>query len=553
MSKDLNESILIVIPARGNSKGIPRKNIRSLNGAPLIAYSIQNALALDTDYDVDVFVSSDDAEILSIAKKLGAKTIDRNESLAQDSTTLDPVIFDGYQRARLATGKAYDLIITLQPTSPLLKTSSLRKALDRMVEDPEIDTLISACDDTHLTWRKTPDGFVPNYKARLNRQYLEKTYRETGGFLIARSRTIGPDTRIGTKVELFELKGEETIDIDTYEDWNLCEYYLRQKRVLFVLTGYKQVGLGHIYRGLQLANEILNHQVLFLVDRNSQMGFDKIRENNYPVAIQKSDDLLDDVVALEPDYVINDILDTSAEYVAGLKAHGYGVINFEDLGEGIGHADLVINAMYHEQGFPMANHYFGHRYYCLKTEFFLTANKVVKPEVSSVLLTFGGVDPNNYSLKVLEEIYDYCRDQNIVINVVAGLGYDRYDTLQPYTDVNFHRNVSNISDFMVAADIVFTSAGRTTFELASVGVPTIVMAQNEREMTHFFANQEFGFLHLGLGYEVKRGVIIDAFQQLVGDYDRRQHMHKLMMDQDIRSGKKRVIQLINDLIDNGKQ
>ncbi|HIQ28910.1 MAG TPA: hypothetical protein EYH42_10520 [Sulfurovum sp.] len=61
---------------------------------------------------------------------------------------------------------------------------------------------------------------------------------------------------------------------------------------------------------------------------------------------------------------------------------------------------------------------------------------------------------------------------------------------------------------MLAADVIFTSAGRTTYEIASLGVPAIVLAQNERELTHFFASNEFGFLNLGLGYNVSKKTLL---------------------------------------------
>lgn len=93
--------VLAVIPARGGSKGIPRKNVRLMHGKPLIYYSIQNALACS--YIDDVVVSSDDEEILSIAAMYGAKAMNRNSALAQDAVTLDPVIYDAVLRMEQET------------------------------------------------------------------------------------------------------------------------------------------------------------------------------------------------------------------------------------------------------------------------------------------------------------------------------------------------------------------------------------------------------------------------------------------------------------------
>jgi len=151
-------NVLFIIPARGGSKGIPRKNIRSLAGSPLISYSIKNALSVN--YDSDVYVSSEDDEILNIAHKYGAKQHKREEGLAGDEITLDSVIFDAYQAAKANEKKEYDLIITLQPTSPLLKVSTIEEAIAKMVNNSAIETVISAKEDTHLSWREENGKFL---------------------------------------------------------------------------------------------------------------------------------------------------------------------------------------------------------------------------------------------------------------------------------------------------------------------------------------------------------------------------------------------------------
>ena len=145
-------NILAVIPARGGSKGIPRKNLRLLGGKPLLYYSINNALK--SKYDLDVFVSSEDDEILNTAKKCGAKTHKRNLNISDDKTTLDPVIYDCYIHAKSFEKKEYDLIITMQPTSPLLLINSLDSAIGRMIDNTAIDNIIAAKNATHLSWRK---------------------------------------------------------------------------------------------------------------------------------------------------------------------------------------------------------------------------------------------------------------------------------------------------------------------------------------------------------------------------------------------------------------
>lgn len=539
-------NILIVIPARGGSRGIPRKNLRALGGEPLIAYAIKTAQA--SSYSPDIYVSSDDEEILNVAQTLGAGVLKRRADKAADATTLDPVIYDAYVRLAEKRDKHYDLVVTMQPTSPLLKTASLDAAVARFEADGLLQTVIAAKDDTHLTWRRKDDRFVPNYTARVNRQYLAPVFKETGAFLITRSSVITPENRIGDRVDLFLLNGGEAIDIDTYEEWSLCEYFLRRKTILFVVSGYDQIGLGHVYNTLLIANDILEHTLLFLVDKQSDLAYEKIRSMHYPVYRQSHEEIVDDICVLAPDIVINDCLDTSREYVEALKAMGATVINFEDLGEGALRADLVINAIYPEAK-RYAHHYYGHEYMLLRDEFILSVPRKPAPKVQSVLLTFGGVDPNNYTRKVLEAIYDYCIHNGIALSVVAGLGYREYASLQCYPNVNVYRNVGNMAEHMRAADIIFTSAGRTTYEVAALQVPTIVMAQNEREMTHFFAAPENGFIHLGLGYNISKATILGAFVQLAAHPAQRMAMHEKMAEADLRGGRKRTLSLIKNVLE----
>lgn len=542
------KKILIIIPARGGSKGIPRKNLRILGDKPLLFYSINSAISLK-DYQVDTYVSSDDDEILLMATKFGAKTIRREEIIATDNVTLDPVIFDAYKKILKTEEKSYDLVITLQPTSPLLKHSTLAAAIE-VVFQGQLDTLVSGIYDSHLTWLKEENGFIPNYKERLNRQQLPKIYKETGGFVITKSEFVKQNSRFGEIVEIFPLEKKEAIDIDDFDDWSLCEYYLNRKVLLFVVSGYAEIGMGHVYNTLNLANEILNHRIIFLVDSYSDLAYNKILESNYEVYRQQTDNLVYDIDNLKPDIIINDILDTSAEYILALKKMKCKVINFEDLGDGSLHADLVINAMYPEKKIVL-NHYYGAKYFILRDEFLYTKDKIFDNEnVRKILISFGGVDPNNFTRRVLDIVSPYCQQNNIEINIVTGMGYNYSDELKnSYKNISVKSNIKDISEEILEADIVFTSAGRTTFEVASIGVPCIVLCQNLRETTHFFASEKNGFYNLGLGNTVSDKEIKDAFLEVTNLQLRKLMSHR-MLAQKLKKGKSRVFQLINAIINN---
>ena len=138
-----NNKILVVIPARGGSKGIPRKNLHLLNNKPLISYSID--VAKSSKYVDDVVVTTDDDEIALISDKFGASVIRRSAELASDEVPLDPVIYDAMIQKEKQAFDEYDIVITIQPTSPFLKVETLDRVIEKF-EDFNIDTarIISA-------------------------------------------------------------------------------------------------------------------------------------------------------------------------------------------------------------------------------------------------------------------------------------------------------------------------------------------------------------------------------------------------------------------------
>ena len=188
--------ILAVIPARAGSKGIPNKNIRIIGGHPLVYYSINNAL--QSEYITDVIVTTDSEEVRIVAQQMGAKYKWRDKELCGDAVTLDAVIADA-----IPQNEEYDYIVTMQPTSPTLTVKTLDSAIKYVIEN-DLDTLISAINAPHLSWGVVDGKKVPNYKERLNRQYLPPCYLETGAFVISRASVVTPETRIGEKVDVFK-------------------------------------------------------------------------------------------------------------------------------------------------------------------------------------------------------------------------------------------------------------------------------------------------------------------------------------------------------------
>lgn len=543
-----NNKILVVIPAKGSSKGIPRKNIRLLNNKPLISYSID--IAKSSEYVDDVVVTTDDSEIALLSEKFGASVIRRSDELSGDEISLDQVVYDAMIKKEKLAFDEYDIVITLQPASPLLKSSTLDKAIEKF-EDFDIDSVISVVDDRHLSWGYDEENqrYFPNYYERKSREFLPKDFRETGAILASRRRFINEISRLGNNLDLIEVSREESVDIDNYEDWWIAENYLQKKKIAIVVNACNEIGTSHVYRCLSIASKLVFHEVLFLLDERYDLGIDIVNSYNYPYKLYDGkDDLIDNLKEYSPQMVINDVLDTSEEYVSILKEQGYFVVNFEDLGTGTVLADVVFDALYEHEIGERENIFTGHKYFILKDEFYFQPQKIITQSVNNVLINFEGSDPNNFTEKVLESLLAANFDGKI--NVIVGLGYDGVeDLVEKYgykNSIQIYKNVSNISEFMFKADIVFTSAGRTMYETCSLGVPTICLCQNDREVTHVFANKSNGIINMGLGVAVEQQDIVNEFVNLVQDYDLRIEMNKRMLSVDLKNGFDNIWSIISE-------
>ena len=208
---------------------------------------------------------------------------------------------------------------------------------------------------------------------------------------------------------------------------------------------------------------------------------------------------------------------------------------------------MVFDALY-EHELDQDNIFTGHKYYILKDEFYFQPSKIITHNVNNILITFGGTDPNDFTQKVLDSILQTNYDGRI--NVILGLGYDGLEKLiEKYESnkaIQIYRNVSNISEFMFKADIIFTSAGRTMYEICSLGVPTICLCQNERELSHVFGSSQNGFINMGLGVNVSRQKIIDELINLVNDYDLRVEMNRKMLSVDLKDGFENIWSIIHE-------
>lgn len=225
--------VLALIPARGGSKSIPRKNIRNFAGHPLIAYSIAVGLAAKS---VDrVVVSTDDEEIAAIARRYGAETpFLRPAELSQDDTPDLPVFQHALTWLLQNENYAPGIVVHLRPTSPLRKTWHIDRAVAILHERPEADAVRSVCvpfQNPYKMWRIDGEGYLqPLLETGIHepynqpRQSLPEVYWQTGYVDAAWAETIlAGNSMTGSRILPLIISSEEWVDIDSPEDWQRAE------------------------------------------------------------------------------------------------------------------------------------------------------------------------------------------------------------------------------------------------------------------------------------------------------------------------------------------
>ncbi len=223
---------LIVIPARGGSKRLPRKNILPLAGKPLICWTIE--AALETGLNARIMVTSDDEEILSVARRYGDKGLiahKRPAEFATDHATTADVLQEALDAEQQA-GNSAETLILLQPTSPLRSAEDIRTAVENYEHSGSGDTVVSVCEVDHPTaWIGTISdcGHLNGLDLTGKRaQDYQKEYRLNGAVYVTSVKTLRETGRLFTdSVRACVMPRVRSIDIDEAVDFRICEHLIK--------------------------------------------------------------------------------------------------------------------------------------------------------------------------------------------------------------------------------------------------------------------------------------------------------------------------------------
>ena len=233
-------SVVAIVPARGGSKGIPRKNVREVAGHPLIAYSIAAGLASPL---VDrVIVSTDDPEIADISRAYGAEVpFMRPAALAADDTPDHPVFVHALDWLARHENHYPALVVHLRPTSPLRQVADLDRAIELLETDPRASAVRAVCEpfqNPYKMWRIREDGVLrPLIQGEFAEPYnqphqkLPRVYWQTGYIDVMRRTTlVDRQSMTGDCILPLVLDADSWIDIDTPAALDYADFLLRTGR-----------------------------------------------------------------------------------------------------------------------------------------------------------------------------------------------------------------------------------------------------------------------------------------------------------------------------------
>ncbi len=528
--------VLAVIPARGGTDRVPYLNIKRLGDRPLLAHTIDAAKASAV---VDrVVVSTDDERVAEIARSHGAEVpFLRPASLAGDISSLKPVIVHAVEECE-AGGAAFDVVVVLQVTTPYRESAAIDEAVARLVAGG-FDSVVSVTEDRTLAWRAEEGTLKPLFERAGRRDEQPPVFRENGAVVAMRRPVIDAVSRFGERIGFLALDKRSAFTVHDLEEFWMAERLLRTPRILFRVDGSAALGMGHVYRALAIANELRDTsraEIAFLMTASHAEGLAKVSSYGYPVRLAgegKLEIYLDHVRDYAPEILINDLPALEDAYLRALAHLGTTTVNLvdnlDDLERTEAYAQVIVSVMSDERETP-EGFYGGPSYAILRRHFRDKEDKKdLRETPRMVLLSFGGSDPQGLTLKAARALQ--ALPPSIDVVAVAGPAFsfrrefEAMASALPRRIPLIQQAEGHIVDLMLEADVVVCSGGMSVYEIAALGTPGLVLAQNLREENRMRAFARHGTVdYLGLGSDVDEATIATAVSELLQDLPRRRAM-----------------------------
>jgi len=322
-------------------------------------------------------------------------------------------------------------------------------------------------------------------------------------------------------------------------------------RVVFRTRGSHKQGMGDVTGSLAIADAFRDvspqDTITFLVDNNRE-AIDAINARNYKIRVAA--DLDEEITCLKkikPDVIIVNMLENDTERLRNFKQNTRLLVTIDDAGSAARLADIRINPLYYTD-----NAITDPRYIALLKEFIQANNtsKIIKEKIEVILITQGGADTYGFIPKIIKALYNI--EKECRIEVIIGPAFQHRDELEEAlnnSQRNFYiiHNATNMCELMQRSDMAITAAGNTMFELACVGIPSIVICAEEFEEETAERMAKYGIVeNLGFGGRVSPQKIYQSVSSLMDDKERRADMSRRGQDLVDGRGAERVVKLIKE-------
>jgi CMP-N-acetylneuraminic acid synthetase/spore coat polysaccharide biosynthesis predicted glycosyltransferase SpsG len=527
--------VLAVVPARGGSDSVPYLNIKRLGDKPLLAHTLD--AARDAPSIDRVIVSTDDARVAEVAEELGAEVpFLRPAPLARDMPSLKPVIVHAVEQAEAGGGRA-DLVVVLQATTPFRGAAAIEDALTRLLEGG-FDSVVSVTEDRALNWREQSGALVPLFAREGRREEQPPLFRENGAVVAMRRAVLDQPTRFGEKVGPLVLDKRTGFTVHDLTDFWMAERLLREQRVLFRADGGPELGMGHVFRSLAIAEVLrgnMRAEIAFLMSAAHAPGVRTVQDHGYDVRTTGPglEACLAAIRAFEPDLLNNHLrAPIDGAYLREVSHLPVTTVNLVDAPDDLqateAYEQLIVSVMTEDQKTPES--FYGGPEYAILREHFRGRPKTVREEPRLVLLSFGGSDPQGLTLKAARALGALPGEVELV--AVTGPAFSDLRALEsslpglPHP-LRLERDVKGdrLAELMLEADLLVGSGGMSVYEIAALGTPGVVLAQNEREDRRMRDFARHGTIrYLGLGTDVAEAEIRAAVDALLEDAAARREM-----------------------------
>ncbi len=334
------------------------------------------------------------------------------------------------------------------------------------------------------------------------------------------------------------------------------------RKIVFRADGGRNIGMGHLVRGMSLAESIAGEDTEFVFVTREIHGMPELlRAKGYAVwAVEAEtgpENIAKVVAAIEPSVVINDIRDAPVEYMTLLRDSGFPLISFDDTGDASSLVNVLIDAnvsddtLYLRNGGP--KRYYGPRYMLLGGDFarLHEDKRKIREKVKNVMIIMGGSDPGNLTEHVVLSLDMISPDFDVT--AIAGYGFSKCEILKEMAErrdwLTVAEQPESLAGLMLDADVAFSSGGISMYELACIGTPSIVLCQCPHEVDNAEIFVQQGIVEsLGMGEYVSADEIVNCFNCVANNPGMRSVMNDSGKDFIDGRGIERITRIIDECV-----